>query len=143
MIKTATFHFNFLYFSRVVFDWGSTKTHLFRNPGIAKMLAVERDVKPRNVNFAKFDRREGEIVRISTVIPTRNIIYPSNYTLVVLNLCSSSIFKELQDRFVVKNQKMVSIFMGISKIFSLKWNQILWILEVFIKLTVSCLLPSH
>ena len=33
--------------------------HLFWNPGIAKMLAVERDVKPGNINFAKVERRRG------------------------------------------------------------------------------------
>ena len=36
------------------------------------MLAVERDVKPRNMNFAKEDRRgatnrEGVLIRINTV----------------------------------------------------------------------------
>ena len=58
----------------MVFNWGSTKTHLFRNPGIAKVLAVERDVKPQNMNFAKIDRRgggatnrEGALIRINTV----------------------------------------------------------------------------
>ena len=42
-----------------MFDLGSTETHLFfsRNPGIGKGLAVERDVKPRNMNIAKIERR--------------------------------------------------------------------------------------
>ena len=35
------------------------KRIIFRNPGIAKVLAVERDVKPRNMNFAKVDRKGG------------------------------------------------------------------------------------
>ena len=35
------------------------KCIFFRNPGIAKVLAVERDVKPQNMNFAKVDRRGG------------------------------------------------------------------------------------
>ena len=37
--------------------------HFFRNPGITKVLAVERDVKPRNMNFAKVERRGGLIGR--------------------------------------------------------------------------------
>ena len=35
------------------------KRIFFQNPGIAKVLAVEREVKPRNMNFAKVDRRGG------------------------------------------------------------------------------------
>ena len=35
------------------------KRIFFRNPGISKVLAVERDVKPRNMNFAKLQRRGG------------------------------------------------------------------------------------
>ena len=31
----------------------------FWNPGITKVLAFERDVKPRNMNFAKVERRRG------------------------------------------------------------------------------------
>ena len=38
------------------------KRIFFRNPGIAKVLAVERDVKARNMNFAKVDRREGRLI---------------------------------------------------------------------------------
>ena len=35
---------------------GEVLKHIFfHNPRIAKMLAVERDVKPRNVNFAKVE----------------------------------------------------------------------------------------
>ena len=33
--------------------------HLFRNPGITKVRAIERDAKPRNMNFAKVERRRG------------------------------------------------------------------------------------
>ena len=36
--------------------------HLFRNPGIAQVLPVERDVKPRNMNFAKVDRWAGQLI---------------------------------------------------------------------------------
>ena len=32
--------------------------HLFRNLGIAKLLAVTTDVKPRNMMFAKVENRE-------------------------------------------------------------------------------------
>ena len=32
------------------------KRIIFWNPGIAKVLAVERDIKPRNVKFAKLQR---------------------------------------------------------------------------------------
>ena len=40
---------------------GEVLKHIFFwNPGITKVLAVERDVKPRNMNFAKVDRRGGE-----------------------------------------------------------------------------------
>ena len=42
------------------------------------MLAVERDVKPRNMNFAMVDRRatnkEGVLIRINTVIVNFNYI---------------------------------------------------------------------
>ena len=39
---------------------GEVLKHIFfRNPRIAKVLAVERDVKPQNMNFAKVDRRGG------------------------------------------------------------------------------------
>ena len=31
----------------------------FLNPGIARLVAVERDVKPRNMNFAKVEKRGG------------------------------------------------------------------------------------
>ena len=31
----------------------------FRNHGIAKVLAVDRDVKPRNMNFAKVEKGGG------------------------------------------------------------------------------------
>ena len=35
------------------------KRIFFRNPGIAKVLDVKRDVKPRNIKFAKLQRRGG------------------------------------------------------------------------------------
>ena len=35
------------------------KRIFLQNPGITKALANERDVKPRNMNFAKLVRREG------------------------------------------------------------------------------------
>ena len=50
------------------------KRTFFRNPGIARLVAVERDVKPRNMNFAKVEKRgggatnrEGALIRINTV----------------------------------------------------------------------------
>ena len=36
--------------------------HLFPNPGIAKVLAVERNVKSRNMNFAKVYMRRGQLI---------------------------------------------------------------------------------
>ena len=41
----------------------------FRNPGIAKVLAVERDVKLQDKSFAKVEatNREGAFIRINTV----------------------------------------------------------------------------
>ena len=38
------------------------KRLFFRNPGIARLLAVERDVKPRNMNFAKVEKRGGGLI---------------------------------------------------------------------------------
>ena len=52
------FCFYFLYFSQAIFAWEVLKRTTFRNPGIAKVLAVERDVKPRNMNFAKVEKGE-------------------------------------------------------------------------------------
>ena len=43
------------------------------------MLVVERDVKPRNMNFAKVDR-EGVVIRINTV----TVYTPSCYIITVL-----------------------------------------------------------
>ena len=60
--------------------------HLFRNPGIAKVLAVERDVKPRNMNFAKLQggiNREGAFIRINMVVP-----FPlHHYLYIPISLC--------------------------------------------------------
>ena len=49
------------------------KRIFFRNPGIARLVAVERDVKPRNINFAKVEagggiNRQGAFIRIITAI---------------------------------------------------------------------------
>ena len=38
------------------------------------MLAVERDVKPRNMNFAKVEKRGGGINREGAFI-TKNMVY--------------------------------------------------------------------
>ena len=35
------------------------KQIFFRKPRIARLVAVERDVKPRNMNFAKVQKRGG------------------------------------------------------------------------------------
>ena len=35
------------------------KRIFFRNPGITRLVAVERDVKPRNMNFAKVEKGGG------------------------------------------------------------------------------------
>ena len=48
------------------------KRIFFRNLGIVRLVAVERDVKPRNMNFAKVERegvinREGAFIRINTI----------------------------------------------------------------------------
>ena len=56
MIIIALFCCDFI--SRKRYSIGEVlKRIFFRNPGIAKVLAVERDVKPQNMNFAKVDRR--------------------------------------------------------------------------------------
>ena len=44
------------------------KRIFFGNPGIAKVPAVERDVKPRNMNFAKVDRSGGAANREGALI---------------------------------------------------------------------------
>ena len=33
------------------------KHNFFQNPGIARLVGVEEDVKPRNMNFAKVEKR--------------------------------------------------------------------------------------
>ena len=46
------------FISRKRYSIGEVLKHIFFwNPRIAKVLAVERDVKPRNMNIAKVDRR--------------------------------------------------------------------------------------
>ena len=62
VLKTAMFCPDFPYFSYAVFDWGSTKMHLFSESRFAKVLAVERDVKLRSMNFAKVERRGGWLI---------------------------------------------------------------------------------
>ena len=48
------------FISRKRFSIGKVlKRIFFQNPGIAKLLAVERDVKPRNMNFAKVEEGGG------------------------------------------------------------------------------------
>ena len=55
----------------MVFDWGSTKTHLFSE--FRNRKAGGRDVKPRNMNFQRLRRRggginrEGVFIRMNTV----------------------------------------------------------------------------
>ena len=66
------------------------KRIFFWNPGIAKVLAVERDVKQRNMNFAKVDRRggtnrEGALIRINTVfIPLLALCQADDFSFVLL-----------------------------------------------------------
>ena len=72
LIKTAMFFGDFLYFSSAVFNWGSTKTHLFQNSGTTKVLPVERDVKSQNVNFAKLGRMGG-INRAQAFVPINTV----------------------------------------------------------------------
>ena len=56
--------------------WGVLKHIFFQNPRIAKVLVVERDIKPRNMNFAKVEggggggtiNRKGLFVQINMVI---------------------------------------------------------------------------
>ena len=58
----------------MVFNLESTKRIFFRNPGIARLVDVEGDVKPQNMNFAKVEKRgainsEGAFIRINMVGP--------------------------------------------------------------------------
>ena len=46
-----------LFISRKRYSIGEVLKHIFFR--IAKVLAVEREVKPQNMNFAKVDRRGG------------------------------------------------------------------------------------
>ena len=55
----------------MVFDWGRTKTQFFF--GIANILAVERDIKPQTMTFAKLDKGgtsniEGAFIQINMVL---------------------------------------------------------------------------
>ena len=48
------------FISRKGYSIGEVLKHVyFQNPGIAKVLAVERDMGSRNMNFAKVDKRGG------------------------------------------------------------------------------------
>ena len=95
MIKTPMFCCDFLYFSQAVFDWGSTKTHpFFRNPGIAKVLAVERDVKSRNMNFAKLERGWGGGVNREWVFVQINMVTLYLVDLRVLPFCLQAYFTQ-------------------------------------------------
>ena len=74
VIQIVIFCYDFLV-SRKRYSIGEVlKRIIFRNPRIAKVLAVERDIKPHNMNFAKVDRRggatnrEGALIRINTVL---------------------------------------------------------------------------
>ena len=56
MIIIALSCYDFLFISCKRYLIGEVlKRIFFRNPGITKLLALERDVKPRNVNFTKVD----------------------------------------------------------------------------------------
>ena len=61
------------FISRKRYSIGEVLKRIFFFPGISKVLAVWRDVKPRNLNFAKVDRRgggtirEGALIQINTV----------------------------------------------------------------------------
>ena len=59
MIKTATFCLDFFFFpiSSNLIGKVLKNACFFRNPGITKVLAVERDIKPRNMTFAKVKRK--------------------------------------------------------------------------------------
>ena len=48
------------FISRKRYLIGEVLKHIFFwNPGIARLVAVERDVKPRNMNFAKVEKAGG------------------------------------------------------------------------------------
>ena len=60
VIKIAMFCCDFLCFFSKRYSIGEVlKRIFFRNPGIARLVALERDVKPRNMNFAKVEKRGG------------------------------------------------------------------------------------
>ena len=49
------------FISRKLYSIGEIlKRIFFRNPGIARLVAVERDVKPQNMNFAKVEKGGGD-----------------------------------------------------------------------------------
>ena len=59
VVKTAMFVLIF-FISRKRYSIREVLKHIaFQNTGIAKVLALERDVKPRNSNFAKAEKRGG------------------------------------------------------------------------------------
>ena len=55
------------------------KRLFFRNPGIARLVAVQGDVKPRNMNFAKVERGGG-------AINMEGGVYTDNYGSEIANL---------------------------------------------------------
>ena len=60
MIKIAMFCCRFFFISRKVYSIGEIlKRIFFRIPRIARLVAVERDIKPRHMNFAKVEKRGG------------------------------------------------------------------------------------
>ena len=62
------------FITRKWYSIGEVVKRIFlRNPGITKVLAVERDVKPRNMNFAEVDGGgggAGALIQINTVMLT-------------------------------------------------------------------------
>ena len=52
------------FISRKLYSTGEVLTCIFfQNPGIARLVAVERDVKQQNINFEKVEQRGGLIGR--------------------------------------------------------------------------------
>ena len=70
------------------------KRIFFRIPGIARLVAVERDVKPQNMNFAKVEKRgggainrEGAFIRINTVTSFMSKITSNLKTIAFTEFC--------------------------------------------------------
>ena len=85
--------------SRKWYSIGEVLKHIFFwNPGIAKVLAVEREVNPRNMNFAKVQKKGGggggerligslEFVRI-------NMVHATRFYWLLINQCWSGLLCE-------------------------------------------------